>query len=57
MSEDTGAADTLRGFGCTSARGFPFSRPVPAEQLPATLRQLTGPAPQESRGADEDQKA
>ncbi|WP_028492033.1 bifunctional diguanylate cyclase/phosphodiesterase [Thioalkalivibrio sp. ALE19] len=52
--ETPAQADTLRGFGCTSAQGFLFSRPVPAEQLLATLRQLSGPAPQESRGTHDD---
>lgn len=52
--ETPAQADTLRGFGCTSAQGFLYSRPVPAEQLPATLSELAEPAPKESPGAGDD---
>lgn len=31
-------ADILASFGCTEMQGFLFSRPLPAEQLPALLR-------------------
>jgi diguanylate cyclase (GGDEF)-like protein/PAS domain S-box-containing protein len=31
-------ADLLAGFGCSEMQGFLFSRPLPAEQLPALLR-------------------
>jgi EAL domain-containing protein (putative c-di-GMP-specific phosphodiesterase class I) len=37
--ETQGAWDTLRGQGCTLAQGYFVSRPVPAEELEALLRE------------------
>ncbi len=36
--EDATALDTLRAFGCDSAQGFHFSRPLPADDFAAWVR-------------------
>jgi predicted signal transduction protein with EAL and GGDEF domain len=38
--EDTGQARTLQAMGCTVAQGYLYSRPVPADDVPATLDAL-----------------
>jgi diguanylate cyclase (GGDEF)-like protein len=49
--EDAGAIDRLRHIGCDVAQGYHWSRPVPADELPAVVARIdaearrTAPAP------------